>query len=410
MVKIKNNIRFAALLSSGIDSLGTGSFVSVSTIFFATYSHVSPSIIGLGLTLSAISGTIASLPVAYLADKYGKLKIFSLSYILRAIGMLGWLFVSGNNGYLVYMTLFGIIDRSAGSLTKSLIIAPLSHKEATVLLGDMALPSNVGYGIGAGISSLATVAHTGLQPIIIINSMSFIVVVFVYITALKGTNVSAAKIKTSSLTSLSVIKSSIFNRTRFNLMIENFLFSFHRTLLNVYIPLLIVIHFKAFTWLSPLVFVINTITIALLQGITNKWAYENYRYNKLWISSGLLLSISFILIALIPKFNLHLLLIIVFIAIVVAQILAELFSSAAISVYMTIYSRNKFLATDLSAINLGGQLQNILGPMIFSSSAVSSSGILAITMTFLTVGASVHVALDLRNNKRGDLNSESVKQ
>ncbi|MCD5505350.1 hypothetical protein [Lactobacillus delbrueckii] len=96
-------IERAALVASGVDALGTGSFVSISTIFFLTNSHVTATVIGIGLTLSAISGMIASVPIAYFADRLGKLRTFSISYILRAIGMLLWLIVRGNIGFLIFM-------------------------------------------------------------------------------------------------------------------------------------------------------------------------------------------------------------------------------------------------------------------------------------------------------------------
>jgi MFS family permease len=147
-------IERAALVASGVDALGTGSFVSISTIFFLTNSHVTATVIGIGLTLSAISSMIASVPIAYFADRLGKLRTFSISYILRAIGMLLWLIVRGNIGFLIFMTLFGIIDRSAASLTRSLIVMPLSKEKASILMGNMALPTNLGYGIDAGISGI----------------------------------------------------------------------------------------------------------------------------------------------------------------------------------------------------------------------------------------------------------------
>lgn len=75
---------------------------------------------------------------------------------------------------------------------------------------------------------------------------------------------------------------------------------------------------------------------------------------------------------------------------IVSQILAELFSSAALAMYMVIYSRSESLTTDLSAINLGGQMQNILGPTMFGRAAVSSNGLISFFMFILTAGVSIH--------------------
>ena len=380
-------IERAALLASGVDSLGTGSFVSISTIFFLNNSHVSATLIGIGLTLSAISGMVASVPVAYLADRLGKLRIFSVSYILRAFGMLLWQGIKGNISFLIFMTLFGIIDRSAASLTRSLIVAPLSKEKASILMGNMALPTNLGYGIGAGISGIISFFKLNLFIALIINAFSFILVVLIYNYALKDVDVTSANIKSSPLTSFKAIESSLINKKRFNLIIENFIFSFHRTLLNVYIPLLVVKNFTNLTWMAPTAFVCNTIVIALFQGFVNKIAVQKKVYDIFWIISGFCLGISFFGIVISNINNTKKFYLILLILLVIVQIIAELFSSAALAVYMVEFSRSQYLTLDLSAINLGGQLQNIVGPMIFGESATSNflcplcMGILTLAIT-----------------------------
>lgn len=380
-------IERAALLASGVDSLGTGSFVSISTIFFLNNSHVSATLIGIGLTLSAISGMVASVPVAYLADRLGKLRIFSVSYILRAFGMLLWQGIKGNISFLIFMTLFGIIDRSAASLTRSLIVAPLSKEKASILMGNMALPTNLGYGIGAGISGIISFFKLNLFIALIINAFSFILVVLIYNYALKDIDVTSANIKRSPLTSFKAIESSLINKKRFNLIIENFIFSFHRTLLNVYIPLLVVKNFTNLTWMAPTAFVCNTIVIALFQGFVNKIAVQKKVYDIFWIISGFCLGISFFGIVISNINNTKKFYLILLILLVIVQIIAELFSSAALAVYMVEFSRSQYLTLDLSAINLGGQLQNIVGPMIFGESATSNflcplcMGILTLAIT-----------------------------
>lgn len=390
------------MISSAIDSIGTGTFVSVSTIFFSMYNNVSATTIGLGLTLSAISGILFSLPIAYLADRYGKLEIFSISYVLRAAGTVGWLFISGNTAYLMYMALFGAIDRSAASLTRSLIIAPLNRKEAVVLMGRMALPANVGYGIGAGISSVILFLKLGLPLIIITNAISFILVVYVYRRALKGLDVSSARINKPLLMSWSVISTSVFDRNRFNLVIENLLFSFHRTLLNVYIPLVAVLYLKNMNWIAPLAVILNTVVVSLLQGRINRWAFVNHRYDKLWSLSGLLIAISFIAVIVISKSNTRIFVEVLLGMVILFQILAEMFSSASLAVYMTIFSREDLLATDLSAINLGGQSQNMLGPIIFGTTASSTNGIAAGIMVLVTAGVAMRAAMTKGKRDKGD--------
>lgn len=88
--------------------------------------------------------------------------------------------------------------------------------------------------------------------------------------------------------------------------------------------------------------------------------------------------------------------------VILFQILAEMFSSASLAVYMTIFSREDLLATDLSAINLGGQLQNMLGPIIFSTTASSTNGIAAGIMVLVTAGVAMRAAMTKGKRDKGD--------
>ena len=349
MNSIEQRLQRAALLASGIDAFGTGSFVSAAAVIFSSYNHVSAGIIGLGLTFSAVSGMIASMPAAYLADRIGGLRVFTYSYLLRAVGMLGWLTISGNAAFLVYMTLFGIIDRSAASLTRGLIIAPLSREQATILL-------------------------------VAANSLSFVVVVMLYRRALKGCNVTAAKVKRSPLTSWTVFRTALTSRSRSRLIIENFLFSFHRTLLNVYLPLLIIHYAPTDTWQAPAIFVANTVVIALAQGPVNHWATKAHNYALAWRCSGLLQAIAFIAVACIPFLSHDFPFIALVMLLAMLQSIAELLSTAGITMYMALLSRKDYLTTDLSAINLGGQFQNIVGPSLFASTITAANCVLPAAM------------------------------
>lgn len=141
--------------------------------------------------------------------------------------------------------------------------------------------------------------------------------------------------------------------------------------------------------MAPTAFVCNTIVIALFQGPINKFAVQKKVYDLFWIISGFCLVMSFLGIIISNIFNAKNTYLILLIFLIIMQIIAELFSSAALAVYMVEFSRSQYLTLDLSAINLGGQLQNIVGPMIFGESAASnllaplSMGIITLSFTLI---------------------------
>ncbi|MCD5443133.1 hypothetical protein LOB99_10030 [Lactobacillus delbrueckii subsp. lactis] len=128
--------------------------------------------------------------------------------------------------------------------------------------------------------------------------------------------------------------------------------------------------------------------IALFQGTTNKFAVQKKAYDLFWIISGFCLVMSFLGIVVSGIFNANNTYLILLVFLIVMQIVAELFISAALAVYMVEFSRSQYLTLDLSAINLGGQLQNIVGPMIFGESAASNS-LAPLSMCVLTLSFTV---------------------
>jgi len=354
-----------ALIATGVDAVGTGSFVSAASVIFTQMLAVTPLVVGFGLTLSAVTGMIASLPVAAFADRIGKLRVFTLSYLFRAIGTMGWMFVHGDTMFLAYCAVFGIIDRSAASLTRSLIIAPLSHADSVRLIGKTALPGNAGYGLGAGLSALVIFLGIPFVSILTVNALSFVMVVVLFNVALRGEDVSRARLGRSSI-SWATIRLSLGDAKRRVVTWENFIFSFHRTLLNVYFPLLVVTRLPVVSWLVPVAFVLNAAVVGLVQGHANAWADHGGRHATLWQLAGFLLGVAILGVGLLgyvdgwAVYSLAAFLL-------VSQIAAEIVHGAALAVYMVRLSRDNSLATDLSAMNLGGQFQNIAGPTIFSA-------------------------------------------
>lgn len=367
MTVTARTVHRAALIGTGVDAVGTGAFVSAAAIFFATQGGVSPVSVGIGLTLSAVTGALASVPVAHLADRLGPLRVFTISYGMRAAGMLGWILVSGDTAFLVYSAVFGAVDRSAASLTRSIIAAPLQNDEAVRLFGRMALPANVGYAFGAGFSGLTMFLGWPLALILVVNSASFVAVIVVYRSALRSRDVSDARVRPSALASWSSIKMAFGSPRRLNITWENFVFSFHRTLLNVYLPLLVVTHWEDFAWVVPVAFIVNAAVVALIQEKVNTWVTVGARHAIAWATSGIILGTSVLLLSTTLPMTANAMGMIALVALILFQILAEILHSAALAVYMVKLSRRDALTTDMSAMNLGGQLQNVVGPSIFGA-------------------------------------------
>lgn len=377
----------AALMGSFVDAIGTGTWISSAVVVFSRHAHVDSGSIGFGLTLSAIAGMLASVPIGAIADRIGPLRVFCASYFLRALGMMGWLAIDGHLPFLLYSATFGIIDRSAASLTRSLIIAPLDKDEAVRLMGRMALPSNIGFGVGALLSATVLAASLPLWIVLAINSTSFIVVALLYWAVLHSFDTSSAHVKQSALLAAISSPGSITNRDRLEATLQNFVLSFHRTLLTVFIPLELILLAPRETWIIPSVMIANASIVALSQSKVNEIATTGSYGLRFWYGTAIALAASMLLMALSWESPVALRSVLISMMIIL-QISAELIHSAALSVIFVKFSRADHLTQDLSAINVGGQLQNVVGPTIFASLISSHSPVVALCLAtiFLAVG------------------------
>lgn len=109
-----------------------------------------------------------------------------------------------------------------------------------------------------------------------------------------------------------------------------------------------------------------------------------------WAGSGLLIGLTILTAIVVDRVHGDAALDLVLLM-VAMQIVAELLQSAALSVYMVELSRREARATDLSAINVGGQLQNIVGPLVFTALLAGRSWFLTLACALVVLAAALRV-------------------
>ncbi|PRQ12201.1 hypothetical protein C1Y63_02505 [Corynebacterium sp. 13CS0277] len=361
---------WAALLGSGVDAWGTGAFISAAMVLFTRDLGVRPDAVGLGLTLSAIAGLVASVPVAGWADRVGVATAFRWVYVLRAVGCCGWLLVDGTGWFLLYCALFGLVDRSAASLTRAMIVSSLTRamivssmptEEGVRVLGACTVPTTVGYSIGAAGASVVLWQGWPLATVVGANAASFLVVIAVFSAALRPRPAPAAA---QGVALRARVRQAFDSPARRAIVVDNFLFSFFRAFLTFFAPLAVVTFAPAHVAVVPLLLMVNTAAVAVGQTWVNARARRPGRSAAFWGGSGVAVGAVTAAMAVVPLLSATGALVVIGVAFVV-MVAAQMCHGAALAALMVRTSRPENLTTDLSAVNLGGQLQNMVGPSLY---------------------------------------------
>jgi predicted MFS family arabinose efflux permease len=81
-------------------SLGQGTFMTGSAVFFTTIVGLTAAQVGLGLTFAGVAAFLAALPMGRLVDRFGPKKMWALSATGQAAMFAVWPFITDFPGYV----------------------------------------------------------------------------------------------------------------------------------------------------------------------------------------------------------------------------------------------------------------------------------------------------------------------
>lgn len=83
------------LVGQGLSGVGDGLWFSIWAIYLTGFSAISPGLMGIAIGITGLIGVALAYPAGGFADHYNVRDIFLALTIIRAIGMIGFCFVSG---------------------------------------------------------------------------------------------------------------------------------------------------------------------------------------------------------------------------------------------------------------------------------------------------------------------------
>ena len=178
-------LAFAAL----VDWVGTGVWLTVSTLFFVRVVGLRPGEIGIGLAVAGVVGMLAVMPVAGLTRRWRAGHVAVGMQICRGLSFLGYLAVDSAVTFAGAAALVAVFDRPTITVNQILVARAVPGDERTTAMGAMHVAANLGVTAGAAIGALALLRpdRTAFSAVVVLDALTFFLAASLIARAIRRT-------------------------------------------------------------------------------------------------------------------------------------------------------------------------------------------------------------------------------
>lgn len=246
-----------------VTTIGNGAFLSSSAIYLTRVVALTPSRVGLVLSVAGITGVLAGVPAGRLSDKIGARTVgAALSLIAGvAVALFGW--AGGLIPCILIAALYGTSDRGAYTARQALLVGAFPREELKAVRARLRVVTNVGMGTGAllGAACIAISSPVAYKALFAIDGASYAIFAFV----LLGIDVAQRREQPKNIVADKPSR-TVFRDGRFlGVSLLNAVLYLHAPLLEVVIPLWLVSRTHAPAAVSASALVMSCIAVVFLQ-------------------------------------------------------------------------------------------------------------------------------------------------
>ncbi|WP_148588030.1 MFS transporter [Streptomyces sp. WAC01526] len=247
----------AAQLSN---SVGDGAFYVCSALYFTRVIGLSPTQIGLGLTVAWAVGSVAGVPLGALADRRGPRGTAVLLALATSIAVASFLFIRSFVPFLVVVCLYATAQCGLAAARQALLAGLVDRSARTGVLAHLQSTLNAGLALGAALGGLALQYDTqeAYLAVFALDTVGFLscTAVLLLLPA-----VAPVPVRTGGEPRFAVLR----DRPYAVLTFLNAVLLLRMPLLSLAIPLWIVARTDAPSWLVSALFVLNTLGVMAFQ-------------------------------------------------------------------------------------------------------------------------------------------------
>ncbi|GFE19456.1 hypothetical protein Sgleb_75030 [Streptomyces glebosus] len=247
----------AAQLSN---SVGDGAFYVCSALYFTRIISLSPTQIGLGLTLAWAVGSVAGVPLGALADRRGPRGTAVLLALATGIAVASFLFIRSFVPFLLVMCLYATAQCGLAAARQALLAGLVDRAARTGVLAHLQSTLNAGLALGAALGGLTLQYDTreAYLAVFALDAVGFLICTAVLLLL---PAVTPAPGRTGGEPRFAVLRDRPYAVVTF----LNAVLLLRMPLLSLALPLWIVARTDAPSWLVSALFVLNTLGVMAFQ-------------------------------------------------------------------------------------------------------------------------------------------------
>ncbi|HEX4702110.1 MAG TPA: MFS transporter [Pseudonocardiaceae bacterium] len=268
------------------DAIGNGAYITCSVLYFTRIVGLSPTQLGVGLTVSWGAGFLAGVPLGHLADRWGPRRTATALAIGTCLSVAAFLVVRSFPLFMLAACGYACCQSGLASARQALLAALVERTERTAVRAYLQAATNAGLALGAAVGGLALHFNTanGYLAILAMDAAGFAVSGCLLLRVPAVAAVPAA----TAGRMLAVLS----DRPYALLTVLNTIMLLRMPIISLAIPLWIVERTHAASWLVSAVLVLNTVAVMLWQVRVSRRVRDLGSAATLVRQSGVLLLLS----------------------------------------------------------------------------------------------------------------------
>ena len=284
----RNRDEGAIALASFINTFGSGLFMTVEALYFTRVVGLTPTQLGLGLSIGAACGLVAGFAIGRVADLREPRALTALLMAATALAQVLIVFANSFIIFTVITSLAMIFDR-ASNTTRAVVISRIAGPEGRVRLrAYIRSVVNLGIALGTTIAGFALMVDSSAlyRGLLVADAVTTLIAALA-INRLPSFEPHAAAREHRATT-------AIRDRAYMTLTMLNAVSSMHYQVLNLAVPLWVANHTHAPIWVVAAAMLLNTVACVLFQvrmsagAETPRGASRVARWGGLYLALGML--------------------------------------------------------------------------------------------------------------------------
>ena len=275
-----------------VNTCGNALFLTAAVLFYTRMLHLTPHLVGTGLTVAGLVALLVGVPAGHLADLRGAREVLIVLCVGLAAVMCVLPFVHGYRQFLTALVVYGVLDRASNAVRQGLIASVFVAEERVRGRAYLRAVTNLGIAGGSAVAgaAIALDSRAAYEVLIVGDAVTYLLAA----VAISALPVSSRRERSGSEGMLTALR----DRPFVVVTVLSGLMALQYSLMEVGLPLWVDRYTEAPRWMIAVLYLVNTVACVLFQVRAAKAATDVTSSARLNLRGALFVAASCLVFAL----------------------------------------------------------------------------------------------------------------